>query len=149
MSLPSAGTFQLLEPEINARRRRARLSKAIRMRSLVDIEGVEGFAVPPDHGAVLQMHRIADSFEKLHEPADTAYVLWRAPSFAVDEHRVVYVRFTLADAFDDDIVAPVVAEVVNVKESLDAARNQGSQPQPRRPIELEAPELVLLARNGP
>ena len=56
-------------------------------------------------------------------------------------------RLTFADAFDNDIVAPVVAEVINVKESLDAARKQGPQPPPRRPIELEAPELVLLARN--
>ena len=94
---------------------------------------------------MLVVHRIADSFKKLHEPVATAHVLRRSPPFAVDERRVVYVRLAVGDTFDDNFVAPVIAEVVGVNESLDAARNQGSQPQSRRAIELETPELVLLA----
>ena len=93
------------------------------------------------------VHRVAGGFEKLHESGDAAHVLWRTPPLAVDECRVGYVWLAIGDAFDDDIVAPIVAEVVDVDESLDTARDQGSQPQTLRSVELEAPELVFLARD--
>ena len=50
---------------------------------------------------MLVVHRIADSFEKPHEPVDPAHIFWRTPPLAVYERRVIYVCFALGAAFDE------------------------------------------------
>ena len=88
--------------------------------SLVDVDRVERLPVPGHHLVVLHVERIERRLEKLHEAGDATDVLRRATPLAADERRVVDVGLAIADRFDEDVVPPVVAEVVDVEEALDA-----------------------------
>ena len=88
---------------------------------LVDLGKFEAIAVPRDHPLVGLVSRDERRFEKLHEAFRVAHILGRAASFAVDERGVVDVDLAIAQLFDDDSVLPVVTEVVDVLEAMDAA----------------------------
>ena len=59
------------------------------------------------------VERIERRFEKLHEAGSTVDVLRRAPPLTVDERRVVDIGLAIAE----DVVPPVVGEVVDVEDS--------------------------------
>ena len=88
---------------------------------LVDVVRLEASAVPAHHRFVLLVECIPDRFEKLHEAGDASHVLGRAPSLASNKCRVVDVGLPVPHLLDEEVVAPVVAEVVDVEKLLDAA----------------------------
>ena len=92
-------------------------------------------AVPAHHRLVLLVERVPARFEKLHEAGDAPDILGRAPSLASDEYRVVDVALPVPHLFDEEVVAPVVAEVVDVEKLLDAAVDDRLQPDARRLVE--------------
>ena len=48
-----------------------------------------------------------------------------------------------SELLDDDVVAPVVAEVIDVEKPLDAPIDEGSQADPCRVVDLALEELVV------
>lgn len=54
------------------------------------------------------------------KPETRPYVFGRAAPLVSDEGRVVDVGLPVSDLFDDHVAAPVVAEVMDVEELLDA-----------------------------
>ena len=84
---------------------------------LVDIVAVEGLPIPGQHLFMLVVERIEGCLEKLHEAGDATDIFGRAAPLAGDEGRVVDVGLPVSDLLDDDVVAPVVAEVVDVNRS--------------------------------
>ena len=59
------------------------------------------------------------------------------------ERRVVDVGRTVPNVLDDDIVTPVVAEVVDVEEPFDASADEGSQANAHRVVDVAFEELVV------
>ena len=60
-----------------------------------------------------------------------------------NERRVVNVGLAIADRFDEDVVSPVVAEVVDVEEALDTMLDERLQADARAPtddLDAERPE---------
>ena len=110
---------------------------------LVDIVVVEGLPIPGQHLFVLVVERIESRLEKPHEAGDASDILGRAAPLAGDERRIVDVGFPISNVLDEDVVAPVVAEVVDVEEPLDAPIDEGSQADPRRVVDLALEELVV------
>ena len=99
---------------------------------LVDIVAGEGLPIPGQHLFMLVVERIEGRLEEPHEAGDAPDILGRAAPLAGDEGRVVDVGLPVSDLLDDDVVAPVVAEVVDVEEPFDAPIDEGSQADPRR-----------------
>ena len=81
---------------------------------------------------MLRVPRNERRFEKLHEALRVTHILGRAASLAVDKRGVVNFGIAIAHLFDDDIVLPVVAEVVDVLKPMDAAVNERPQPNVTR-----------------
>lgn len=82
--------------------------------SLLEVDRVERFPVPDLHLVLLHVERVERRLEKLLEARNTADILRRAPPLAGDKRRVVNIGLAIADRFDEDVVPPVVAEVVDV-----------------------------------
>ena len=93
---------------------------------------VEGLSIPGQHLFVFIVERIEGRLEKPHEAGDASGIFGRAPPLAGDEGRVVDVRLLVPDLFDDGVVAPVVAGVMDVEKPLDAPIDEASQADPRR-----------------
>ena len=66
-----------------------------------------------------------------------------AAPLAGDERRIVDVGFPISNVLDEDVVAPVVVEVIDVEEPLDTSADEGSPADPRRVVELAPDELVV------
>ena len=62
---------------------------------------------------------------------------------AGDERQIVGVGRSVANILDDDVMAPVVAEVVDVEEPFDASLDEGSQAAPRCVADLALEEPVV------
>ena len=92
---------------------------------------------------MLVVERIEGCLEKPHEAGDATDIFGRAAPLAGYEGRVVDVGLPVSDLLDDDVVAPVVAEVVDVEEPLDASTDEGSQADPRRVVDLALEEFVV------
>lgn len=92
---------------------------------LVHVAGIERAAIPLDHAGMLLVKRIKHCLQELHKAAYTANVLGRAAPGAIDEGRIFHNRIAVANPFDDHIVPPIVAEVVDVEEAPEAAADQG------------------------
>ena len=69
---------------------------------------------------VFLVKRIQHGFQELHEAGDAADVLRGSAALAIDEGRVLNVGLAVANRFDDDVVPPVVSEVVHVEERVDS-----------------------------
>ena len=85
---------------------------------MVDVDRIERLPVPGHHLVVLLVEQIERRFEELHKagaPPTTSGGDRRWPN----ERRVVNVGLAIADRFDEDVVSPVIAEVVDVEEALD------------------------------
>ena len=84
---------------------------------------------------MLLVERVPARFEKLHEAGDPSHVLGWTPPLAGDEYRVVDVWLPVPYLLDEEVVAPVVAKVVDVEKLLDAAVDDRLQPDARRLVE--------------
>ena len=96
--------------------------------ALVDIFGIEGSAAPFQHAVVVLMPGIGQRLQELLEPAGAADILGRRAAGSAHEGRVVGVVITLSDGIEDDVMLPVVAEIVDVKEAINPTLNQGLEP---------------------
>ena len=92
---------------------------------------------------MLFVARIEHRLEKLHEARGPAHVFRRTAAGAVHECRVFRVPGAVADLFHDHVVAPVVAEIVDVEEAVHAPLDDGLQTHPRRLVDLAVVEGVL------
>jgi len=104
---------------------------------------VEGLSIPGQHLFVLIVERIEGRLEKLHEIGDASGIFGRATPLAGDEGRVVDVGLPVSDLFDDEVVAPVVAEIMDAEEPFDAPIDEASQADSRRVADLAFEELVV------
>ena len=74
------------------------------------------------------------------KPGNAADVLRRASPLAVEERRVVDGGLAIADRFAEDVVSPVVAEVVDVEEALDASPDERLQADAGGLVHVPVPE---------
>jgi len=109
----------------------------------IDIERIEGLSVPFQHPVMPFMPRLKHGFEKLHEAVPAAYVLGRAAPRAIYECGIVNIGLAVAHALDDDVVNPVVAEIIDIFEPIDAAINQGFQAEAFGSINLALIENIV------
>ena len=83
---------------------------------------------------MILVERIQHGFQELHEVRDTTDIFrWTAP-LAVDERRVIDVGLAVDDRFDEDVMPPVVPEVVHVEEPLDPTVDERLQANARRRV---------------
>ena len=113
----------------------------------VDVVRLKAPAVPAHHRLVLLVERVPARFEKLHEAGDTSHVFGRTPPLASDTYRVVDVALPVPHLLDEEVVAPVVAEVVDVEKLHDVAVDDRLQPDARRLVEpfIRIPVVLGLA----
>ena len=90
--------------------------------------------------------RIENRFQKVHEAVRAANILWRTASRPVHEGRILPIWLPVAELLDDHFMAPVVAVVVGIKESLHAAANRSAQPQTLRLVDRRL--VVEFAKRG-
>ena len=112
--------------------------------SLIDIFRLETLAVPPHHRLVLLVERVAHRFQELHEAQDSANVVGRTSPLALHKRRVVDVGLALPYLFDEQIVTPLVTEVVDVQKPFDSAANDRLQAQARRFVDPALAEQIVL-----
>ena len=93
---------------------------------LVDVLGGDGGGVelagvveaqPPEHLLVFVVVGVGEDAPEVRVSPGAAAVLWRAGALGDDQDRVGDVRVGVEQVFDDDLVLPVVAEVVGVAEA--------------------------------
>ena len=92
--------------------------------ALIDIFGIEGSITPFEHLVVILVPGIGHGFQKRLETADAADIVGRCAAGSADEGRVVSLVFTLPDAVQDNVMPPVVAEIVDVKKAINPALDQ-------------------------
>ena len=114
---------------------------------LVDVLRVERSAIPLHHPGMLLVARIERGLEELHEPMGAADVLRRTAPGTGHECRVFHLFVAVADFFNDDVVPPVVPEVVHIEEALHAALDERLQTDRRGLVRLTLGEDVLIRRH--
>ena len=95
--------------------------------ALIDVVGIIGATVPGQHPVVFFVCRVAHGLKKLGVTHRTAHIFRRAAPGAIDERGVIGIGVTVADLFDDHVMAPVIAEIVNVEKPFKTAIKQGLQ----------------------
>ena len=109
----------------------------------IDIERIKWLSVPFQHPIMPFVPRVKHGFEKLHEAVPAAYVLGRAAPRAIYECGIVNIGFAVAHALDYDVVNPVVTEIIDVFEPVDAAIDQGFQAEAFGSINLALIENIV------
>ena len=74
------------------------------------------------------VRRIKDRLQKFHEAGNTPNIFGRPTPRPIDEYRIICFRFTVADFLENNVVTPIVAEIINIHESPDAAFDEVFQP---------------------
>jgi len=132
----------------------------------LDIKRVGVVAVGPiGHLVMLLVVGIPDRLEEVGETTHPTDILRRTGVLPVDIAGVLAISVERTDAFDLDVVDPVITEVVDILEPLDAPFDQGFQLEPallengmpqileigtRRPVDAVADmELVQMAIEPP
>ena len=92
---------------------------------------------------MLLVERIERRLEELHQAGSAADILRRAATLAIDERRVLDIGLAIAERFDEDVVPPVVAEVVDVDEALDATLDGRLQADAGGLVYVPVPEVVI------
>jgi len=97
--------------------------------SRVVIFWVKETSTPFEHPPVLRVAWVLHCVEKIEKTGNAADILWWAATGPRNKRRIGDTRFAITGLFDDNVVAPVVAEVVDVQETAGAAAYQPAQTQ--------------------
>ncbi len=93
----------------------------------IDVLGIEVVAGPFAQLGIFLVARVRQHLEQSQIAIDAAAILRRAGPLARDQRRVGLLRVERLDLLDDDLVLPIVAEVVDVAEALDAPLDQRAE----------------------
>lgn len=75
------------------------------------------------------MRRIEQDLEQIGVSAATATILGRTTSRTINYARISSAQFSREGAFQTDIMLPIIAEVVDVKDLCFFVREHGRKPQ--------------------